>query len=126
MELELENNLAINADDLEIEIMILNLLKNAARAALKSRNAQVILRTYRQGTKSVLEVCDNGPALDEEGIVKLREALDGTSGGLGAEGLGLGLGIVRSIIDEHSATLQLEQLVPCGVCIRVLFDRPQN
>ena len=126
VELELENNLAINADDLEIEIMILNLLKNAARAALKGRNAQVILRTYRQGTKSVLEVCDNGPALDEEGIVKLREALDGTSGGLGAEGLGLGLGIVRSIIDEHSATLQLEQLVPCGVCIRVLFDRPQN
>jgi len=42
-------------------------------------------------------VADNGPKLDDEAFARLTQASDSTSGGLG-----LGLGIIRSIADAHS------------------------
>lgn len=117
----LQKNVPISADPLEIEILVLNLLKNAARAAGKVKEGEVSVRTSMTAGRAVLEVSDNGPALPDEAFRRLREAADAT-GNTSAEGLGLGLSIVRSIIDEHSATLRIERLVPNGILMEVSFD----
>lgn len=109
----------INAEGLEIEILILNLMKNASRAVKKVAHGTVTVCTRADDCRVTLEVRDNGPRLSEADFRRLTQDSDSTR----SEGLGLGLPIVRSIVDAHSATLHVEQLVPQGIGMRVTFER---
>ena len=109
-------------NELELEILVLNLLKNAARAIKPlSDGAIQVSVTETSATQWTLEVLDNGPRLTEEMFQRLKVASDSMEGGLG-----LGLGIVRSIVDAHSADLAIEQRDPRGIAMRVVFDKASN
>ncbi len=113
-----DNGAQIKAEALEIEILFLNLLKNAGRAVNKN-NGSIEVRTYADEKNVHVAVSDTGPALTPEQFKRLYDVCDSTS----AEGLGLGLAIVRSIADAHSAHIQIEQLQPRGVRFTVTFEK---
>ena len=108
----------ISAEALEIELLILNLLKNAGRA-VKKNNGSIEIKTTADGSSVSVIVTDTGPQLTPEEFKRLSDVCDSTS----AEGLGLGLAIVRSIADAHSAHILIEQLRPRGVRFTVTFER---
>lgn len=108
----------INAEALEIEILFLNLLKNAGRAVRKN-NGNIEVRTHTDDKCVYVSVADSGPALTDEQFKQLSDVCDSTT----AEGLGLGLAIVRSIADAHSAHIQIDRLIPCGVKFTVIFEK---
>jgi two-component system, LuxR family, sensor histidine kinase TtrS len=66
----------------------------------------------------VLEVSDNGPALSEGEAKRLGESMESVK----PEGLGLGLSIVRGIVDSHGASLSFLSGKKGGVTVRVVFD----
>ena len=119
VEVAITPNLFVNGDELEIEILILNLLKNAAQAISSSDNGHILLSVFGDGEHYTLSVSDNGPRLTSVGFQRLTHCSESTSPG----GLGLGLGIVRSIADAHSATINITQLDPRGIRVCVTFDR---
>ena len=109
----------ISGDPLELEILLINLLKNAARA-MKSeprRPLQASVRTVDQYV--FLTVEDAGPKLDDKNFRRLTEASDSTD----PAGLGLGLGIVRGIADAHGALMTVKHAEPHGVIFEFRFDR---
>ena len=109
----------VSGDSLELEILVLNLLKNAARAVRGVPHPWIRLE-LRAGEKNCwLSVEDNGPRLTDQEFKKLLEASDSTSPG----GLGLGLSIVRGIADSNSVNLQLERLPGDGVRFTLEFER---
>ena len=109
----------VSGDPLELEILLINLMKNAARA-MKSetrRPLQVSVRTVDQYV--FLTVEDAGPKLDDKDFRRLTEASDSTD----PAGLGLGLGIVRGIADAHGALMTVKHAEPHGVIFEFRFDR---
>lgn len=118
----------ILGDSLELELLVLNLMKNGAEAVSgvtdrRGRPAgevSVRLVPEKSGTqkKWLLEVSDNGPALSEEEARRLGESMESVK----PEGLGLGLSIVRGIVDSHGASLSFLSGEKGGVAVRVVFD----
>ena len=109
----------ISGDPLELEILLINLLKNAARA-MKSETRRPLQASVRTVDQYVfLTVEDAGPKLDDKNFRRLTEASDSTD----PAGLGLGLGIVRGIADAHGALMTVKHAEPHGVIFEFRFDR---
>lgn len=116
---EVAPNVFVAGDPLELELLVLNLVKNAVQAldAVEGGTVTVTLaRTDEFG--AVLRVTDDGPTLSDEIFAKLLKVSESVKEG----GLGLGLAIVRNIVDEHGATLTIERLPERGLAVTVRFD----
>lgn len=93
----------VQADPLQIQQVMLNLLKNAADAMESSPPPQreISVRIERDGTWIRIWVLDRGPGLDAELASRLFEPFFTTK----ADGLGLGLSISKSIVEAHGGRL---------------------
>ena len=102
---ELADNLpAISGDRVQLQQVILNLLRNAsdAMAGVDDRPRQMLIRTEREDADRVrLSVRDAGVGLDPPSMDKLFDAFYTTKDG----GMGIGLSISRSIVERHHGRL---------------------
>jgi len=103
--LDLDELLApVVADSVQIEQVIVNLLRNALEAMSENGNDDrtLTIRTSMLGTESVqLAVRDTGPGLADEHAERVFTRFFTTK----ADGMGMGLSISRSIIDTHGGRL---------------------
>jgi PAS domain S-box-containing protein len=106
---------ALSVDPILIEQVLLNLLKNAAEAIdgakLPPSRRHIELRVVPrhmpdQGGTIEFAVQDAGPGLPEEVISRMFEAFFSTK----TDGLGIGLGLCRSIVESHHGRLRAENL----------------
>ncbi|UXH77267.1 PAS domain-containing sensor histidine kinase [Roseateles amylovorans] len=126
----------MRVDPILIEQVLLNLLKNAAEAidnaALPPSRRHIELRvvpkhTAELGANIEFSVTDMGPGLPEEVIERMYEAFFSTK----ADGLGIGLGLCRSIIESHQGRIRAENLyngasiVGCRFAFTIPVDIPR-
>jgi signal transduction histidine kinase len=103
--------------------MVRNLLENARRYGVHSDQGEGIglaLRTENQ--QVVLTVCDNGPGVPPEYCERIFEPffrLPGASERVG--GVGLGLALVKSIVERHQGSVRCTTRQGCGACFEVRF-----
>lgn len=102
---------------IELELVIVNLLRNAVEAASHAREPAVTVRTFRDGHHVVLTIQDNGPRVSDEVFSRLSEPVTSSK----PEGLGLGLAIVRGIVENHEGSMNFERLEPEGILCRLTF-----
>ena len=129
-----EGSLLLLGSALEMELLALNLLKNAAAAAKKNRGGPspvVSICLAKTGAGVLLTVEDNGPELSEDEFRALSEPTSGigresdeASEGEGAgAGLGLGLNLCRSIVEHHGLRMSFRRRSPQGVVAVVEFPQ---
>lgn len=107
-------------DPLELELLIINLLKNACSAVENQPKPKVDLKIESLDEKHwCLSVSDNGPTLDDKSFARLKTLGDSVK----PEGMGIGLSIVRGIADKHGAELDFIRLPKGGICSRVVIDK---
>ena len=97
----------ISGDRIQLQQVILNLLRNAsdAMAEVHDRPRLLRVRTQRDEGDSVrLSVRDAGVGVDPENAEKLLEAFYTTK----SDGMGIGLSVSRSIIERHHGRLWAE------------------
>ena len=94
-----------------------NLLSNAIDA-LPERDGDLIIRTFQERDCVCVEIEDNGPGIPEAIQSRVFEPFF-TTKGIG-EGTGMGLDIVRRVIDHHNGSVQLES-EPGRTVFRVCF-----
>lgn len=102
----------VRADPLELELAVVNFLKNAAEAARSAPDPRIDVRLESSpgGEALLLTVADNGPALSEEAFERLSAPFDSSK----ADGLGLGLSICRSIAESHGGAVSFVRQGPLG------------
>ena len=105
---ELAGNLPIvTGDRIQLQQVILNLLRNAADAMLdvQDRPRHVRIRTERESGERVrMTVRDVGVGVDPQCVDKLFESFYTTK----SNGMGIGLSISRSIVERHHGRLWAE------------------
>lgn len=106
----------IVVNPLEFELVIINLLRNAAQALqeLEVSNPRVDLTIKREDNSALIEIEDNGH-IEKETIARLSEPTNSTK----ADGLGLGLQIVRSIIENHGGKISFSQASSGGLRVEI-------
>jgi PAS domain S-box-containing protein len=94
----------MSGDAIQLQQVLVNLLKNAAEAMERVPVEQrvVELQTQLQAGGLLLVVSDNGPPVPEEVLRGLFEPYFSTK----TEGLGMGLCISRSIIEQHQGEIR--------------------
>ncbi len=99
LELSCDEKLTINADPDRLSQIIINLLSNALKATESGGNARITANEGPAGT--VIEVRDSGSGIADEDIPFIFERFyRGAKGGLG-----IGLTIVRELIEAHGGTI---------------------
>lgn len=111
------NTLSMDAD--LMQSVLINLVDNASKASAPGQ--AVTMRAY----DDVIEVSDNGIGIPESELARITEPFyvvdKSRSKKLG--GSGLGLALVKEIVNAHGAALEIESSVGVGTTIRVRFKR---
>jgi C4-dicarboxylate-specific signal transduction histidine kinase len=98
---------AVTADRVQLQQVILNLLRNACEAMVDvhDRPRRLLIRTERDdGDRVRMSVRDAGVGVDPQSMTKLLDAFYTTK----AAGMGIGLSVSRSIIESHHGRLWAE------------------
>lgn len=124
-EIKLQKNFApglvIDGDEFELSIAFLNILKNAAQAMNGQEAPEIEVSSAPAKEEGFVRVSitDNGPGLKPEEIENLRNPLQTSK----ADGLGLGLSIVRAIAERHRGSVRIEAGQTKGLSIVLLLGR---
>ncbi len=103
-------------DRVRIEQVVQNLVGNAIKYAAPGR-VDVSLR--RDGASAVLQVDDDGPGIAPENRMRVFERFERVASRATKQSLGLGLYIVRQIVEGHGGAVSIEEGPRPGACVVV-------
>ena len=110
-----ENLPAVEGDPIQIQQVLINLVTNAfdAMRSIPPSRRKVEIATERNGDATIrVSVRDLGAGISDE----VREHLFDQFFTTKEEGLGMGLAIVRSIVESHGGKIDAENNNGCGAC----------
>jgi signal transduction histidine kinase len=123
--LALDNDLpAVAADRIQIEQVLLNLLRNAidAMPANQSGDQAITIRTSAGDGETIeVAVSDTGRGLVEDSLEQVFDTFFSTKD----NGMGMGLSISRSIIQAHGGRIWVTQNPGSGVTFRFTLPKRQ-
>lgn len=114
-----DNKLHINISKTNLKSVIYNLLSNALKYRSPERTPMVTIKLEKIGNKIHLSIIDNGlgvPADKQEKIFLLSNRLHNH-----VEGSGIGLFIVKRIVDQFKGQIHVDSVVNEGTTITIIF-----
>jgi signal transduction histidine kinase len=112
-------NVTVRADQRQFQRALENLLRNALRYALES----VVVEVQVDTAGVVIEVRDDGPGIPREQWTHVFEPfvrIDAPRS-RAHRGLGLGLAIVRRIVEAHGGMVTVTDASEGGTCVRTIW-----
>jgi len=126
-ELPCDSDPVITADPMLLEQVLINLVRNGIEAmatlpetSTGGRSREITLATgYNSDGEPVIEVTDQGPGLDDQGIRQMFQPFYTSK----PHGLGLGLSMSRSIIEGFGGFLDARRAPGGGLTLTCRFTR---
>ncbi len=111
-----KSSLPVRVDRIQIEQVLVNLLRNAyeAMAGNPSDDRSVSIAIARQADKTEISVKDVGEGINAEDLERVFDAFVTSK----PNGVGIGLAISRSIVEDHGGRLWAEANLDRGVTFR--------
>jgi hypothetical protein len=103
-----------------ISQVVLNVLKNAIDS-FEGSPGRIELTLTDAANEVAIDVSDDGPGIDPEIREHLFEPFFSTKNSRGNSGLGLS--IVKSIVEQHGGEIQVVPRSPRGTCFRITLPR---
>ena len=108
-------------DPLRLEGAVVNVVGNAVKYT--PRGGSVTVRTFEDAGRVVVEVADTGIGVPFDELAHLTEpwfrARNATASGIGGDGLGLAL--VRDVVEAHGGEVSLTSVDGAGTTVRLLL-----
>jgi PAS domain S-box-containing protein len=109
----------IIGEPLALRQVISNLIGNALK--FTAANGQITVRLYRREAMNVLEVVDTGIGIPPDHLTRIFDRFYQVDGSITRKygGVGLGLALVKSIVDLHQGRIEVESQAGSGTTFRV-------
>jgi len=114
----------IYADPDLFERALGNLLDNALRFTAEHGLIRVALSKHNSDFE--VTVSDNGCGIDPEHLPRVFDRFYRADSSRGSDGAGLGLALVKSIVDLHGGSAIIESNVGRGTTVKLMFPLPQK
>ena len=98
-----KNDIKLDCDSRKIEAVLSNLITNSIQAMNNSGDIQIKLEETLD--ENIIKIQDSGPGIPKEILPKIFEPLFTSK----EFGTGLGLGICKSIIEQHNGEISVSQ-----------------
>jgi len=126
IELNLEENILIKANRNQIKQVILNIVQNAIQHTDNTNgliNISLNLRNDAANPFVLLKIMDNGTGIPKEDLSEIFDRFfrSDTHRARKSGGFGLGLSIVKSIVDAHNAEIKVESEIGKGTSFSIYF-----
>lgn len=114
-----DSSAVINGDAIQLQIAIINILKNSIESVLESDNSDplILVRLKDNENSWIIEIEDNGggllPEMSEESVMKSTKP----------DGTGLGLFIVRTAMESHNGHLFLQNSPSGGLLAQLTLPK---
>ena len=112
LRLGIEDDVLVSGDQEKIHQVFLNLLLNAMEASERGSTITISLQTTDEQT-AVATVRDTGKGIAEEHVSQIFDPFFTTK----TTGSGLGLAVVKSIIDNHRGTIDVSSKPGSGTSV---------
>lgn len=121
--LEVEPDISVRGDRFAITSVVTNLMENAIKYSPECASVHVSLTRNEQG-KCMLAVADLGIGIADEEKKRIFNKFYrvGSEDTRKTKGTGLGLYIVRSVLDRHRAQIRVRDNEPSGSVFEVIFN----
>ena len=129
--LELENNnnsvINVNADQERILQVLTNLIVNSIKYGSNNGHTKVIVEDYNK-EKVIIRVIDNGEGIEQEHLPRLFERFYRIDKNRSRKkgGSGLGLSIVKHIIEAHQEQIFVESKIGVGTQFSFTLQKPKT
>jgi len=114
---------SMRGDPIALRSLLLNILSNASKYT--PHNGQIHVHVSHDGEKVMLAIEDSGPGIQEsyyERVFDRFYRLDGDRHPSETGGSGLGLSIVKHIVDIHGGSVKLSRSDELGgLCVTIIF-----
>lgn len=112
-----EEHITANLDRTQLVRVVTNLVKNAIQAIPENIEPQVVVTVSKDNKHVKISVADNGKGILPENHDKIFEPKFTTK----SSGMGLGLGMVKNIVETYGGTINFTSVVNKGTIFTVLF-----
>ncbi|MGC9330184.1 MAG: sensor histidine kinase, partial [Candidatus Hinthialibacter sp.] len=113
--MKLNSKTQINADAQQIKQALLNIILNAMEASRE--NSEILLTTEDQGDAVVCACRDHGCGMTEEQMKNIFDPYVSDK----PKGTGLGMGIVKRILDDHGGAIRIDSAPDQGTMVELRF-----
>lgn len=93
--------LPVMIDRVQVQQVVVNLLRNSIDALEGQSDGAIQVTTKQDGNSVRVAVADNGPGLDKEIADKLFQSFNTSK----PDGMGIGLSVSRSIVEDHGGRI---------------------
>ena len=122
IEVKQEAGLRSYADAVGLELVVFNLIKNAVEALKSKEDGKILIEIVSDSQYNYIQVLDNGPRLSKENFQQLCSPLNSLKEG----GLGLGITIIRNILEKFEGVLSFQQQEQDGIVATIRLPRRRN
>lgn len=112
-------SLEISADSEQLQMVLINLIKNARDALKETPEGTISLRAGRDQQRVILSVTDNGPGIEPEALEHIFTPFFTTK----ENGSGIGLSLSRQIIQMHAGQLQVRSQAGKGSTFSIVLQQ---
>ena len=109
-------DLELYCDPQKLSQVFVNLLSNAG-SAMGNQGGRVTVNAVQADEHLVIRIRDNGPGIDAEDMERIFDPFYTTKGK--DDGTGLGLFIVRNIIEDHKGKISLSPFAGRGAEFKI-------
>lgn len=115
---------AVSGDRLALERVFTNLLSNAVK--FTPDDGQITIRVGQDGAHAVVAVSDTGPGISAEDLPLLFTRYCQAAHGRSVGGTGMGLFIVKSLVEAHGGSVSVDSTVGRGATFTVRLPRSEQ
>ena len=114
-----EEEIIAKVDRTQLIRIVTNLVKNAIQAMINVDSPRILVTVVSDADKVKIQVADNGVGIRDDFKDKIFEPKFTTK----TSGMGLGLGMVRNIVENYGGTISFTSQLGKGTVFTVKFPK---